>query len=44
MEYILSTEGACVWPVLKGVQLNSITNNHNINIIIYIIKKICCNY
>jgi len=45
MEYILSKGGACVGPVLIGVQLNSIINNQDINIIIYIIKtKICCNY
>jgi len=41
MENILLTGGACVGPVLTGVQLSSITNNQNINIIIYIIKKIC---
>lgn len=45
MEYILSKGGACVGLVLIGVQLNSIINNQDINIIIYIIKtKICCNY
>jgi hypothetical protein len=40
MEYMLSTGGVCVGPVLTGVQLNSVLSNQNINIIviIYIIK------